>query len=64
MSLTTYFQFTETSSLPLPPPNQRSKSLPPAVSYETEEEIRLRGIRTAIKMLHTPETMSEQINSA
>ena len=60
MSLTTYFQFTQTSYLPLPPTRQPDASQPPdspASQPETIEEVTERGLRTAVKMLHAPELM-------
>ncbi|KAK5083802.1 hypothetical protein LTR05_006308 [Lithohypha guttulata] len=60
MSLTTFFQFAHTSYLPLPPTaTQRNAKAgdSPQVKLETVQEIRARGIRTAVKLLHSPELM-------
>ncbi|KAK5947619.1 hypothetical protein PMZ80_001772 [Knufia obscura] len=60
MSLTTFFQFTHTSYLPLPPtkppPPSTQNSDPPARS-ETADQIQSRGLKTAISMLHQPPLM-------
>lgn len=59
MSLTTFFQFTHTSFLPLPPTKLPSAFAAddPAVKPETAEQIEQRGLDLAIRMLHEPETM-------
>lgn len=61
MSLTTFFQFTHTSHLPLPPPATQRKApdsdSPVPHDYETADQISARGITTAVHMLHSPELM-------
>ncbi len=59
MSLTTFFQFTHTSYLPLPPtrPPAAQLSDSPAPKPETTEQIQSRGLKTAVAMLHQPEIM-------
>ena len=57
MSLTTFFQFTHTSYLPLPPTKQPTThpSDNPTPKPETASQIQQRGLETAVKMLHEPE---------
>lgn len=59
MSLTTFFQFTHTSQLALPPPATQRKApdsdSPSPHDYETSDQISARGIATAVQMLHSPE---------
>lgn len=67
--MTTFFQFTETSYLPLPtprhtqspstsPPTSTTTTQPPPIPpNETSDDILQRGLRTALQMLHTPELM-------
>lgn len=70
MSLTTFFQFTQTSYLPLPTPRQiqspssspptstlTTKPLPRPPNPETSNDILNRGYATALSMLHSPELM-------
>lgn len=71
MSMTTFFQFTETSYLPLPTPrhSQTPSASPPTSTTtthptplpnppsESSAEILQRGLKTALSMLHSPELM-------